>query len=442
MTASIARYRRLSRLAHACVLPLVVGALAAAPAQASNGLNLVGFGAESLGLGGADIPVARDANAVNINPAGMTQIQGSRFDSYIVPFYSFNFSHTDANNDDYDIDNPFGIFASAAYATQALHPNLRLGVGMFVSGGTGINYDDLNTGFGTRDEYSAVLAITKFATAAAWKVDDRLSVGLGLNMTYSATRQKLYPDTSSLGADTAPEATADDFYGLRVDAANGISWNLRLGLQYKPVDTLTLGLSYATETDLKLRGGTATFNYSAAGLGKVKYQNAYIDGFALAQELGAGLAWQFHPRWMVAAEVNWLDWSHALRDATLTATRPVNDAAPARVDFAQALDHKDQVVIGLGLEYKLSDRTVLRGGANIAPSPIPNRTLTPTLNLTADREFEAGFAHRLNNGWEIASTMQVQGPKKERYNNPQQPFGPATEDYGVIAVTLQLSRSW
>lgn len=414
--------------------------LGATPALASNGLNLVGFGAESLGLGSADIALARDANAVNINPAGLTQVERARFDSYLVPFYAFNFSHSDTNNDGYDIDNPFGIFASAAYARQAFHPDVRVGLGLFASGGTGIDYEDLSTAFGTRDEYSAVLAITKLASALAWKVDERLSLGVGLNLTYASSRQKLFPDTASAGAD--PDSPADDFYGLRVDGLSGFSWNARFGLQYRPSKALTLGLSYASETDIKLRKGSATFNLEPLGLGDVKYASTRIDGFALAQELGAGLAWQFKPRWLLAAELTWLDWSHALRDATLSARRPNDEAAPAQIAFAQALDHRDQLVVGLGLEYQLSARTVLRGGVNIAPNPIPNRTLTPTLNLTADGELAAGFAHRLNNGWEVASTMQLQGPKKERYSNPQQPFGPSTEEYGIIAFTLQLSRSW
>jgi long-chain fatty acid transport protein len=428
--------RRSGRVLPRALHAVLTAALLAAPASgswASNGLNLVGFGAESLGLGSADIAVSRDAAAVNINPAGLTQIPGRRFDGYIVPYYSFNFAHSDALNDDYEIDNPFGAFASAAYVTPALHPDLRFGIGLFASGGTGITYEKLRTPFGTRDEYSAVLAITKVATAAAWKVNPELSVGVGLNLTYSSARQKVFPDTSS--ADPP-------FFGLRVDGADGLSVNGRIGLQYRQTPNLTLGMSYATETDVKLRNGTATFNYEAIGLGRVKYEDARIDGFALAQEWGAGFAWRFAPRWMVAAELTWLDWSRALNDARLYATRPNKEGAPREVSFAQSLDHRDQYVWGLGLAYQWSDRTTLRGGVNISPNAIPDRTLTPTLNLTADGELDLGFTHKLDNGWEIASAMQLQSIKKERYDNPEQPFGPASEDYGVFAFTLQLSRSW
>lgn len=418
------------------VLFAILPAMCATGAWASNGLNLVGFGAESLGLGSADIAVSRDATAVNINPAGLTQLSGQRFDGYLVPFYSFNFAHTDAFNDDYEMDNPFGMFASAAYATQAVHPDLRFGIGMFASGGTGISYDNLRTRFGTRDEYSAVLAITKVTPAMAWQVNPKLSLGLGVNVTYSTTRQKIFPDTSDNSNPARP------FFGVRIDGADGLSVNGRFGIQYKQTPNLTLGMSYATETDVKLRNGTATFNYQSIGLGRVKYRDARIDGFALAREWGAGFAWQFTPKWLLAGELNWLDWGGALNDARLYATRPDNAAAPKEVSFAQSLDHRDQYVWGLGLAYQWSDRTTLRGGVNISPNAIPDRTLTPTLNLTADGEIDLGFTHKLRNGWEFASAMQVQSIKKERYDNPEQPFGPSKEDYGVTAITLQLSRSW
>lgn len=405
----------------------------AADARASNGLNLVGFGAESLGLGSADIAMSRDSNAVNINPAGLTQIAAQRFDGSLVPFYTFGYAHTDAFNDNDKIDNPFGLFGNGAYARRALHPDLVFGLGLFVSGGTGVTYETLQTAFGTNDEYSAVLGITKIATGIGWQVSEQLSLGAGLNLSYSQTRQKVFPDTSDADA---------GFFGLRVDGADGVSFNGRLGLQYRVTPELTLGASWASETDIKLEGGTLTVNYEDIGLGRVKYEDAEVDGFALAQELGVGLAWQFHPRWLLAAEVTWLDWSGALGDARLRATQPRNGDAPAVVEITQALDHRDQYVVGVGLAYDWDDKTVLRVGVNIADNPIPAQTLTPVLNLTADGELDLGLTRRFGKGWEFGTALQYQPYKSVDYNNPQQPFGPSREDYGVVALTLQLSRSW
>lgn len=55
-------------------------AAAGDPAFATNGINLIGFGAESTLMAGADIAVARDTSALNTNPVGLTQIRGQAFD--------------------------------------------------------------------------------------------------------------------------------------------------------------------------------------------------------------------------------------------------------------------------------------------------------------------------------------------------------------------------
>lgn len=49
---------------------------------ATNGLSLIGFGTESVAMGGADTAVARDTTALNTNPAGLTQLSRPAFDAY------------------------------------------------------------------------------------------------------------------------------------------------------------------------------------------------------------------------------------------------------------------------------------------------------------------------------------------------------------------------
>ncbi len=49
---------------------LALGLTASLPAMATNGINIIGFGAESTLMGGANTPVARDMSAINTNHAG------------------------------------------------------------------------------------------------------------------------------------------------------------------------------------------------------------------------------------------------------------------------------------------------------------------------------------------------------------------------------------
>jgi hypothetical protein len=70
MTAELAMtFTHLSTKRMATALSLLFTSLAA---HATNGINLIGFGAESSLMAGADVAVARDTSALNTNPAGLT----------------------------------------------------------------------------------------------------------------------------------------------------------------------------------------------------------------------------------------------------------------------------------------------------------------------------------------------------------------------------------
>jgi long-chain fatty acid transport protein len=62
---------------------------------ATNGLNQIGFGTESVGMGGADIAVARDTSALNTNPAGLSQIKNNLIDLNGAIVYTKNIKHKD-----------------------------------------------------------------------------------------------------------------------------------------------------------------------------------------------------------------------------------------------------------------------------------------------------------------------------------------------------------
>lgn len=419
---------RRKALALVAALVLIGGA-----AQAGNGPNVVGFGAESVALGGADVAVSRDTAALVLNPAGLTQLGAPQLDTYLVPFYGVQLAHSDSFNRQTDVDNPLGVLAGAGYARQAQRPDLVFGAGLFVAGGTGLVYEDLQTAFGTRDEYSAILGVSKLVGGVGWKASERLSLGASLALAYSQGRQKVFFDTSNADA---------QFFGLRVDGLEGFSTNARVGLQYRLRPNFVFGFAYATPTEVKLEGGSLSVNYESLGLGRVKYDDARIEGFELAPELSLGFSWQPTPDWFATIEWTWLDWSGSWRDSRLVASRPRSNAegVPATVDVTQSIALNDQHVFAFGVEHRISPKTVLRIGTNIVRNPLRSQSINPVLNLIAEKEIDFGFAYRLSPQWEIASSLQWQFHNSMRYTSPL--FGEAREDYGLFALTLAVSRRW
>ena len=64
--------------------------------QATNGLNVIGHGAESIAMGGADLAISRDTSALNLNPAGLTQIGARELDLIGVVVHSDPIRHKDS----------------------------------------------------------------------------------------------------------------------------------------------------------------------------------------------------------------------------------------------------------------------------------------------------------------------------------------------------------
>lgn len=410
-------------------------ASAVMPSHAGRGLLLNAVSAEALGMAGADIAVARDTAALNINPAGLTQITGSAFDSYIEPFDAYGFKHTDSLGNSGVIDNPFGAILAASYAKRlADHPDFTVGIGLFAQGGTSLGYESLLTSYGTRDALSANIGVFRFVTGFGYRVSDQLSVGAAVAASYARGNQKFFPGTSD---------AATEFYGLRFDSGSSVTPNAQAGIQYHPTPAWTIATAYTSKTKLPLKGATATLNFESLGLGRVRYDKARLDGIALPQELDVGIAWRPDARWLLSVEYNWLDYSDALSATRLRASNPDNASAPASLDATSPQNWRDQHVFAAGAAYQLDQRTILRAGFSVQNSPVPGETLSPPFNLGQKREVTAGFSRKLGSTWSLDTAVEYLLPVSYSYNNPSLPLGTnLKERYALVGVLLAVSRRW
>lgn len=412
---------------------------AAGLAQAGNGLNTIGSGTESVGMGGADVAVARDSAAVNINPAGLVQIERRALDAELSLYHATDAGHADALGNDQRVENTDGGIIGVSYAGRLGHPDLVAGIGLFAVGGSGFVYKDLQTGYGTRDDFSSLFSVLRLAPAIAWQASEQLSLGATLGLSYAAGRQKLFPNTSFVDA----EGEQAPFFGARIDGVSALGFSGKFGLQWRASDALTLALVYSTKTPLDLKGGTLTLNMEAAGLGRVRYGEASISGLALAQQLDLGLALRPHRDWLLALDLTWLDWSSAMRATTLEVRNPDNNQAPAEIREVTPLNWRDQYIIALGASYQLDDRTRLRAGYNYGRNPVSPQALTPLLALITEHHITGGFSRRLSPQWDLGMVLQWQLLNSVRYDNPALPITQGARDtLENIFLHFMLSRRW
>ncbi|MEN8130019.1 MAG: outer membrane protein transport protein [Pseudomonadota bacterium] len=409
------------------------------PALATNGMNLIGFGSESLAMGGADLAVSQDAMATNNNPAGLMQIRGKRMDLFGAAVFALDVRHRDSFGNDQEVENSPIFFGDLAYAHRLQSWPVVLAIGLFAQGGSGYDYGKLNTAFGTQDELLGLFRIVKLTPGVAYAVNDRLSVGAVIDIVYSDIEQRIFPDTSSLN----PADPAKSFFGTRIDDVNGINAGFKLGLQYQLNDRIKLGATYTSETELKMDGGPLVANFTALGLGRVRYDDVEVKGLNQPRQLGAGIAVEATDRLLLAADLSWVDWSHAVKTSTVVARNPDSSAAPSVLSQTAVHDWDDQLVLALGTRYQASPKFTLFAGYNYGSNPIPDEHLSPLLAATGEHHITVGAGYQWNKQWRIYSGLEYLVKKEVTYNNPDLLFGPEAESINeALALHITLSSLW
>ncbi|MGQ3089748.1 MAG: OmpP1/FadL family transporter [Methylophilus sp.] len=412
------------RISTALVLTLATHA-----AHATNGINLIGFGAESSLMAGADVAVARDTSALNTNPAGLTQIKAPLLDMFGSVLRTTDLVHKDALNEEH-ASNRYTLLGGGGYAQPLQDTSCTAGIGFFAQGGAGGVFDKIRTPFGNRDDLSSLFGIAKVIPGIGCQVTDKLSLGASVNFVYASIEQDFFANTS----------VGTAFAGYKLEDASALRTGFKLGMQYRITPTLTLAAAYSEKTELPLTGGSLVADFTGAGLGKVKYSDASVKGFALPREVAVGFAYKPSDSWLLSFKLNWLNWEDAINDVRLRATNPNNPAAPAVYGSPSAADWKDQWVFATGVAYNWDDRTTIYVGHNYGKNPIPRQNSSPLLAGILEHHLTFGAAHKLNPSWLMTGGVEWMLPVREKYDSAL--LGASEIRNEAVVLHFMLSRRW
>ncbi len=401
-------------------------------AYATNGMNMISYGGTAAGMAGASLGISEDPSAMNNNPAGLTYVKTGEAGagiSLLMP----NLTHKDMFGNDKEGESAIFPLPMMAYAHRVGKGPLVLGLGVFAQGGMGAEFRDLNTAFGTKDTTYSNVMYAKITPTVAYQVSDKVSLGLALNVGYSALDFKFFPETS-----VAPNAMMPTgFAGMNLEGASSFGYGAKLGVMIKPSDMVSLGIVYTSESKLDPGDGDITLNMSSFGLGKVKY-DADVEGFTWPQQLGFGVGIRPNKKLLIGADLTWVNWSNAMDVITVKASNPDNSMAPASMGDSISFKMKweDQWVFALGGAYKATDNLTVRAGYNYGKNPIPAETLSPLFPAIVEHHLTVGLGYTFGN-WRIDGAWEYALNNEVTYTNPDAPFGPnAVEEHNQNTIHL------
>lgn len=404
----------------------LIGAFGALPAGATNGMDMIGFGTRSIGMGGADVAVAGDAGNVSGNPAAISEATPSSANigvTLLMPTLSVT-HNTMAGPDAVDGEAQYFPLPQLGYVHRVGDGPLAIGIGAYYQGGMGVDFQKVTTGMGTMDELSSQVKFLRVNPIVSYKVTDGFTLGATLMVGYADAKFSLYPETYSVGPDGAG-GTADDFGGMDVTKLASFGFAGRVGAQVKLGPMVRLGATYTSESTIKLDGGNARLNF---GQMKVNY-DAELKDFTWPQEVEAGIAVTPAKGLTVAADVKWINWSNAIDKPVLKISSPDQPVPMTSREITFDMAWEDQWVYAIGVEYAVNASHTLRAGLNYGKSPVPDANLNPLFPAIVETHLTAGYGLNLGQ-WTINLAYEHAFEKTQTNNNPDQQvnlFGPGLE---------------
>ncbi len=356
------------------------------PASLGSGFALIEQSASQMGnafAGGAAF--ANDASTIYFNPAGMTRLPAQLIGGlhYVKTSAKFDGTATDI------FGNPVSGGNGGDAGQEGWVPNFYitapLGDGLFA--GLGINAP-----FGLSTEYNAdwkgryhaiesELKTINFNPSIAYRINQQLSLGFGLNIQYIRAKLTQALDQGNLCAPTltqlqvlgVPQADPALCAGLAPQGndafakVKGDNWagGYNLGILYEPTDSTRVGLSYRSKIKQQLTGD-ARFNgtvpqFSSFGIFVPTDVTADVN---LPQTASLSIWHDLNERWSVMADATWTGWD------SFDELRIQYDSFQPDTVVDENWD--DTWRYAVGVDYRYNSKWTFRAGTAYDKSPIPD----------------------------------------------------------------------
>ncbi|MGE5027423.1 MAG: OmpP1/FadL family transporter [Betaproteobacteria bacterium] len=408
--------------------------------SATNGMNMEGYGAMALGMGGASMAYDNGTAAMMNNPATLAMMdEGTRLDlalGFLAPqVKSSAGGSTSRSSADF--------FGGPAFGWVRKQNGLLFGIGMYGQGGMGTEYGSdsiFSNPAGQAPTPSLVnrseVSVGRVIFPLAYDVNPNLKIGGSVDYVWAGMDLKMAVNGASflqMAGGTSPMASASGplvgaFAGMmgggagQIGAVNwgyfdfsnqngftgqavGTGYAGKIGFTYKLDRKTTIGATYHSKTrlnDLEAQNATVSFNVDInsgpTNLAIPVSGKMAVKDFQWPETYGLGIAYEASERWMLAADYKRINWAVVMKNFQMEFT-PIGNTGmaaafnglPMNVVFHQ--DWDDQHVLMLGAAYRMTDTLTLRGGLNMANNPVPDTYLNALFPATIKNHVTAGLGY-------------------------------------------------
>ena len=344
----------------------------------SAGFAIMQQGTGPMGQGNAFVAQADDPSALFFNPAGISQLEGSRVylgSTIIAPRGIYNGPN---HQEEKTVAKVF--VPPQVYLTQQVSPQIYFGFGVFSPFGLGTYWDGDWEG--------------RYLTTCS----NLETVNLNPNLVYKKGNLAVSVGFNALRADLMLKkklllAPLPDGEQKLTGDTWGYGYNL--GLLYCINDSWQFGMSYRSKIRLSFDDSEVEFKMPDTLQGYFPKTKARGD-LDLPPSLTGGIAFKPSPGLSMEFDITWTGWS-TYDEVEIKLSHPVGIPGQEISTVVQPKKWKDVFAYRFGLRYRVTDSHTLRVGYIFDKSPVPGSTLDPQLAEGNRRIYTAGLDWQIGN---------------------------------------------
>ncbi len=276
----------------------------------------------------------------------------------------------------------------------------RFGLSLVAPGGLSKRWDEP---FAKTFSEEFSLTILELNPTAAYKVNDKFSIGFGLRGVYT---DGIVKSDGAAPADLNADGTIDSSVNVKRDmSGDSIDFGYNLALSYKPIENLTLSTTYRSKVDLTVEGNAKLSNvviaspFAPAGTVLGAYQGSASVTIPLPASLSLAVAYNFS-RTTVEFVYERTYWS-SYKNLDFNYDSDLTGGALATFDEVKDKSWKDVNAYRIGVTHQLNDDIKLMAGFAIDNNPAPDSTLGFELPDSDAKLYSAGIEYKLNSDMKI-----------------------------------------
>ncbi len=359
------------------------------------GFRLPEAGVKAMGMGFAFTAQADDPSAIYFNPAGLTQLKGQNVMvgvTYVrenggeftgtTPVDDASTGFTTVKS---ETQKSLNFFIPNAYYTRTTNSgDVAYGVGIFAPFGLGQEYENKSTSI-FRNQITKIDLMTVVVNPTiAFKINEFLSVGAGIDWMYGKATLEKTPWNPALAS-----SQNGNVFDLQLKG-DGDAWGYNFGLLLKPTENFRIGANYRSPFTLKIKEGDVTLSNINPLLGATYNGVSGTKGSAtisMPATFALGTSYTMG-RLTVNLDADWTFWH------SYTSLPIVFESSALGTSYS-VKNWKDVCALRFGGEYRVTDPLALRAGIVYDPSPVPADTMGPELPDADRMNYMVGAGYKI-----------------------------------------------